>query len=631
MYQKGEVKRTGKEIKAALPAIKFRAGDFLDNLTSTEMGSTKSVPEKVGARSLRRWTVAYEQCGLGGLFDRVNERGNHDRRMTADKLMLMTRVVNKFQGEANFTQQNVIDDVRNAFDDANIERREAGRPEIAGPSRETIRKAIIDLDPFQTMLGRDGQDVTRNALSPVGRGIETQRPLERVEIDEWTVDAMSLMAEGGLLHHMTIEEKELLGLDRKKARWTLTVAICVRTRCIVGMVLSRNGTAKTALRVMDMIMRDKGVWSDAVGALTSWNQFGWPSMIVTDCGKNFISEEFRFRAKDAGITLLHTPAANPRMKPYIERVFRTMSINLMPRLTGRTFANIIEKGDRDPSKRAALTADDFCSALVRWVVDIYHRTPHKGLNGETPLNCWNRLTKKFGVQPPPDLRRRRLVFGEALSQIVSKEGISVLGIRYHCERLARWMLHSKNRQVNIRWYPEDIGAIAVEIDDQWIEVAAVFDGFAGVSAQSWLCAARMLRASNERAAEVDRHIVRKTLAHIDALNGEAMRRIGLVAEHWSQERIDEQEDSLFIGFRIADTETSHAQPIARGMWGHELQTAVGGTETAVTALTEYADTVAREIISAPTPPIPSPIREARSSRRGPGDKNDDTWTFEDKS
>jgi hypothetical protein len=135
----------------------------------------------------------------------------------------------------------------------------------------------------------------------------------------------------------------------------------------------------------------------------------------------------------------------------------------MPRLTGRTFGDIIEKGDYDAEARAALTADDLCAALIRWVVDIYHRLPHDGLDGEAPIDCWNRLVAKWGVSPAPDLRRRRIAFGTGLKRTVSRTGITVQGIRYHETFLAHWFKDAKDPTVNVRWYKEDLGAIEVQL------------------------------------------------------------------------------------------------------------------------------------------------------------------------
>ena len=106
---------------------------------------------------------------------------------------------------------------------------------------------------------------------------------------------------------------------------------------------------------------------------------------------------------------------------------------------GSTFSNIATKGDANPGDRAVMTFEDFAFAIVRWIVDWYQNTPHRGLDGETPVQCWRRLSAQYGVTPPPDMRRQRLVFGQNVARLLTKEGLTVLGIRYPSGRLALWM------------------------------------------------------------------------------------------------------------------------------------------------------------------------------------------------
>ncbi|WP_229582916.1 Mu transposase C-terminal domain-containing protein [Paracoccus sp. S-4012] len=300
------------------------------------------------------------------------------------------------------------------------------------------------------------------------------------------------------------------------------------------------------------MLRDKGVWSDAVGALSPWSYYGLPESVVTDCGSENMAYDVRLALRDLGIGVEHAPAGIPEMRGYIERFFRTISVGLMPRLTGRTFSSMIEKGDYDPEARAALTAGDLCAAIIRWVADIYHRSPHAGLGGETPANCWNRLTDQFGVCPPPDLARRRLALGTRFKRTVGKSGITVFGVRYHSEVLARWMLRAKNREVNLRWYSEDLGAIVAELDGQWFEVPAVFDRFKGVRAEVWLAAARQLRDRFKLEASLDEQVVFDAIRSIDEINDNAMRRQSLLANDWSVTRIQHEETGVFIGFEVSE-------------------------------------------------------------------------------
>lgn len=208
--------------------------------------------------------------------------------------------------------------------------------------------------------------------------------------------------------------------------------------------------------------------------------------------------------------------------------------------------------------------------LTRWVVDIYHRMPHEGLGGETPTACWDRLTEEYGVAPAADLRRRRLAFGTRLTRVAGEGGITVLGVRYHCEALARLMLRRRGHEVSIRWYSEDLGAIAVEVDGEWFEVPAVFRRFDGVRAQSYLAARRALQARFKHEAALQESVVFKAIDDIEAINGQAMQRVGLLVDTFSPERLREEEDNLFIGFEIEPDQAS--APFERDHLGVDLAT-----------------------------------------------------------
>lgn len=619
-----DVSRTAASIRPYLGAIKFRAGEILAESEPDEHRETLPVPKKLGAKTVLEWERKERRFGLAGLYDRTAERGYRDRRMTADELMIMGKVVGKYLDDQRPSQSIIFNEVKTAFLDENDRRRAEGKPEIVCPSRETVRQAIRKLNPFDITLTRKGREAANRQFAPVGMGLDITRPMQRVEFDEWEVDAITLMAEGGLFHHLTDEEKKALGLDKKKARWWITVAICCATRCIVGMVISRQPNSQSALRVIEMMMRDKGVWGDACGGLTPWNQFGWPSVIVTDCASYNISNLVQARVSDLGIMLQYCGAANPESKGGIERVFGTFATQLMPRLSGRTFSNTVERGEYDSVKRAALNPEEFCSVLVRYIVDVYHRTPHSGLNGETPLDCWNRLVEKFGVQPPPDLGRRRLIFGQERERTVTRQGITILGVRYHSEALARCMTRSQQRKVAIRWYPEDIGAIWAELNGRWFEIPAVFDRYQGVSAQEWVHAAAEIRAENARNEEVNFAVVRQALDYIKETNSAAMTRVGLIMEDWSEKRMEYEEDRLFIGFKTSETEPKNPYDGDRTEWGASLPTA-GSAPSDLHA--EENQPGGSESASGEFGPIQFPAHQ--SGGDADADNDGDDWTLED--
>ena len=625
MDETKKISRTANSVRPYLGAIKLRVGEILAEGRPEDRNESLAVPRKLGAKTVIEWERKERRFGLAGLYDNTTERGNRDRRLTADELMIMGRIVSRYLDDQRPSQAIIFGEVKDAFNDKNAERRAEGKPELVCPSRETVRQAIRKLNPFDVTLTRHGRQAANRQFAPVGMGVQVERPMQRVEFDEWEVDAITLMAEGGLYHHLTPEEKKKLGLDKKTARWWITVAICSATRCIVGMVISRNPNSQSALRVIEMMMRDKGVWGDACGALSRWNQFGWPSHIVTDCAKYNLSMLVRARTSDLGITVEYCPAGDPQLKGRIECVFGTFATQLMPRLSGRTFSNIAARGDYASGDRACLNPEEFCSVLVRYVVDVYHRTPHQGLGGERPLDCWNRLVEKFGVQPPPDLGRRRLIFGQERERTVTRKGVTVLGVHYHSETLARYMANSEERKVSVRWYPEDIGAIWVELDGRWFEIPAVFDRFRGVSAQAWLHAAAEIRAQNDRNAEVNRSVVRQALDFIKETNSAAMTRVGLTVEDWSEERMDYEEDRLFIGFKTSETEAQNPYDEQRSAGGTSLP--MDGSSPS-DAVGEKNQPDVTEVSSGSIGTIQFP--DCQPGDGADGAANSNAWTVEDK-
>ncbi|MCL7466745.1 DDE-type integrase/transposase/recombinase [Phaeovulum sp. NW3] len=552
--QKDKMKVTDASIRANMHKMRALAQDFAKRSRQTYVpGVTKTIDFFVepSPRTLRRWLAAYKKLDTHGLIDRIAARGNRGHRMAPREVSLMMEKVFGYMSPERPAQDKTAKDVQAAFKDENERRAAKGEPELCVPSYATICRAIRSLDPFQVAVARHGIDYARKKFAPVGNGLELTRPLERVDIDEHRVDAITLMASAGLEQYLTPEELEALGLDGKNKRWLITVAICATTRCIVGMTITREAKGSAATQVLQMIVQDKGKWANSVAALGSWDMHGRPEKVVTDNGPAFISEVFRHACSDLGVVHEFTPPATPEQRARIERLFRTVSTNLMRRLSGHTFSSIMEKGDANPQNRAALNFEDFAFALVRWIVDIYHNLPNEGLHGETPLECWRRLLQGVGVAPAPSNREFRLIFGERFMRRLDKSGVTVLGLRYHSEALATWMLRNDEAKVEVAWHPRDIGAILVRLDGKWIEVPALDHRFHGKAAQTWLIVARKLKSMYPRRKEFDHDTIFAAFADIDERNSQAVALAGLLVEDWSKDKLKSIEDRLFVGFRAS--------------------------------------------------------------------------------
>ena len=567
------------------------------------------------ARNLRRWLAARNDFGLIGHLDAMDRRGNRGSRFSPEEVGLMMQEVNKYLSSDRPTIKQIHENVQLAFIERNEDRAERGLYALNIPSRETVRRAVRSLDPYRVELARNGEAAARKKFRPVMNGISVTCPLERVEIDEWTADVSTLLQSTGIYGDLTDDEKRGIGLYiqgdeenpeflekvkfqqklKKNDRWTLTAAICCATRCIVGMVLSRSANSEAAVQLLQMITTNKGRWADAVGAMTPWDMHGTPELIVFDGGSAFKSLRFRSSAEDLGIMWEMAMNGVPENRGTIERVFRTFASDLAPRLPGHTFSNILAKGDADPEKRAVLDLDDFTFALLRWVIEIYHNTPHRGLGGETPVKAWRRLSKQYGVTPPPDAEMTRLCFGQERKYRLDQTGITVLGVRYQSEAIQTYMRRKDPRQVLVRWHPENIGAISVLLGKDWYEVPSLDPALDGVAAQSWLTAVRHVKDGKPKESYLDNVAVRKAIKAIEARCEAAMGKAKLNLEDWSEERFVREENNLLAGVKFFD---SKVPTKAKDELGHEIPSTADLTGDPITK-----DQAASPTASGKNPPV----------------------------
>ncbi len=562
---RGEVTRTEASVMPKRPMICEYALEYLQKTVNPAVaakhhkpkgGKTKVTITPVHAGTLLRWVRSFEAKGKAGLVDRLTRCGDRLSRFTAEENELMMAEVRKSYLTLNRkTVVATVVDVQIAFRAENARRAETGGVPLSVPGRQAIRACIGSLDPLHVALARLGPQEAIKRHRPVKKGPEVSRPLERVEIDEWDIDLITIMARAELLPLFTAEELEAIGLTGKKARWCIAVAIDCRTRVILGMKLTNNPKTSAATECLRLVVSDKGEISDATGAAARWSQYGVPELLVADNGGAFKSILFTDCCNDLGITLERTIAGLAAMRGKIERVFQTCAKGLLPRLSGRTFSNVIERGKHPAEDRACLGPEDLCFALVRWIVDIYHNTPHAGIELRTPLQQWEKdhADGNFPLHAAPDARSKRLAFGIPDSRMATREGVTVMGVRYNSEALARFVAGVGPRKIDLRWDPEDIGRVEVCMDGLWQEVGAVHDGFEGLHAQVWVTARRAMRARCPKRRRWEQNTVTEAIEAITAMNTHRSLQFKLIDQEWNEARVKNFEDSLFDTFKVTVT------------------------------------------------------------------------------
>lgn len=222
--------------------------------------------------------------------------------------------------------------------------------------------------------------------------------------------------------------------------------------------------------------------SDAVALLTrrALLEWGVPEEVKTDNGADYKSLHVRrvFASLD-----VHQEFCDPFaawQKPHIERLFRTMShdlVELLPNYIGHSVADrkALEArrsfADRLLAKDKVLpvqmAADELQRFLDDWVEHIYHRNPHSSLRDKTPFEMvsgWTGQVRRIDSERALDV-----LLAEAPGngvRTVTKHGIRVDRNTYVAPELGEYV----GQQVQVR-YAEDVGRIYVFDDGGFVCIA----------------------------------------------------------------------------------------------------------------------------------------------------------------
>lgn len=255
----------------------------------------------------------------------------------------------------------LLRDLGAAVDARNLERAALGQPLLVKPSRKSFEKLIKGLDPFFVTARREGEAAAREKFRITVEGIDVERPLERVEMDEWKVDLMTLLVHLKVWERMTVVERKAV----LRSRLWATVAIDCATRYILAIKFFATApNAESAAATLEMAVMDKSRLNFLFGS-DSWIGHGTPEQVVTDGGSAFISFEFRRMLADLGIAHSLPPAGEAKLRPYIESLFKSLSVQLLHWFEGRTFSDYLEKGEYDPQENASIRGCRCCAGRTR--------------------------------------------------------------------------------------------------------------------------------------------------------------------------------------------------------------------------------------------------------------------------
>ncbi|MGH7346894.1 MAG: Mu transposase C-terminal domain-containing protein, partial [Candidatus Rokuibacteriota bacterium] len=143
---------------------------------------------------------------------------------------------------------------------------------------------------------------------------------------------------------------------------------------------------------------------------------GVPKRLYVDNGAVYRSNHLSLVCAKLGITLIHARPYQPQGKGKQERWFRTVRMQLLPTL-----------GEADLTSLDALNR-----RLWAFVEGEYHMSPHRGIDGMTPLDCWAMSARELRLLPQ-ECDLDELFLFEQKRRVQKDRTVSLNGVVYEVD------------------------------------------------------------------------------------------------------------------------------------------------------------------------------------------------------
>ena len=167
---------------------------------------------------------------------------------------------------------------------------------------------------------------------------------------------------------------------------------------------------------------------------------GLPMRLFVDNGANYRSQQLALVCAKLGIALIHARPYQPAGKGKIERFFRTLRAAWLRHLT----------------PEATTSLDTLNRTLWAWVEGEYHQSPHRGLDGRTPLDQWA-LAGHNVRYPDRSLDLDDLFLFEAKRRVMKDRTVSLHGRLYEVDAVL------VGETVTLRYDPDAPPARPIEV------------------------------------------------------------------------------------------------------------------------------------------------------------------------
>lgn len=325
----------------------------------------------------------------------------------------------------------------------------SSRPEerhLRVPSRASVYRWVAKLYEPLVTAAREGKRVSERQFRSVVSGLKVKRILDRWELDHTPLDII-------LICSLT---KLILG------RPVLTLCIDRFSRLIVGFYISYQAASSSSVLhcLKQAILPKNDIFKRFPDLVGPWPARGCPMTVAIDNGMDLHAKDLEEPAREMGVELHYMGAGYPELKGAIERVIGTVNRTFVHRLPGSTFSNVEQRGEYPSEKLAALDIEVFTHVLVKWIVDDYHKAPHRGLQGKTPLQVWQEGEAERVIELPAFPRQLDLLVGHSAKRTLWHYGLQYDNLNYNSAQLQS-LLQDGIDSVRLRAHETSIEFVSV--------------------------------------------------------------------------------------------------------------------------------------------------------------------------
>ncbi len=452
------------EVRQLLGHASPKAQEAANRRMAHMLAYARGEPSIAPRRSVQRWWKVYQEaeeqhgCGYLGLLDRVAARGNRTARVPDASVQLL---------ESYLQAHYATPQAKNAAAVYRLYREQCGRQGIPPVSERTFYRVRARFTTNEVEAKRRGSRAAY-ASAPFAWLDQTtprhgERPFALAHIDHTELDILLV--------------SEVSGKPLEKP-WATFLTDAYSRRVLACYLTYDPPSYRSVMMVLrECVRRHQRL----------------PQECFVDRGPEFGSVYFETLLTRFFITKKERPARQPRMGSVIERLFGTVTTQLLHQLLGNTQAAKKPRlltHEVDPKRLAVWTLPRFSARLCQYVYEVYDQMEHPALFvspreafaqgmklAGMRTHCLTHYTEEFLQLTCPTTRT-------GCAKLDGRRGVIINGLHYHHPLMSE--SEDVGKCVPVRYEPFNMARAYAFVEGQWLPCTAdIFLLVEGRSEREW--------------------------------------------------------------------------------------------------------------------------------------------------